>query len=108
MADNKKLIGRDGRTYDNLTALNLGDSFARMEEQKADDIQKQNKLLEQNMRMQQQIANQNYELEMQKEHNKQLEADKQRKHEKEMRLLKLFDEVGISKNIYDKYLESIL
>ena len=104
MADNKKLIGRDGRTYDNLTALNLGDSFARMEEQKAEDIKKQNKLLEQNMKMQQQIANQNYELELQKEHNKQLEADKQREHEKEMRLLKLFDEVGISKKTYDDYI----
>lgn len=104
MNEKTKTIGIDGREYDSSTARVLGDRHALMERQMAEDIQNQNKLIKENMQLQQDIANQNYRLEMQKEENRKSEAEKQREHDKEMRLLNLFDEIGISKKTYDDYI----
>ena len=118
MAEKTKLIGRDGRTYDDVVALNLGEAHARMKKQMAEDIKKQNKLLQQDIQLKQQniqlqqqsiqtqreIANKQINLELQKEQNKKVEANKQRKHEREMRICSLFDEAGISIDLYYDYI----
>lgn len=101
-----ELHGIDGKVYDNHFDLVRGNQFAMMEQEKAKDLKKQNELLESSMLIQKQIADQNYMLEMEKEQNRIKIEEQKIEHEKEMRLLKLFDDVGISKSIYDEYINN--
>ena len=101
MANDKPVFhGIDGKQYDNIWDKVAGDSYARMEQKKAEDIREQNRLLEENIAMQEEL----YNLELEKEQNRKEESFRQIEHEKEMRILKLFDDAGISKSVYDNYM----
>lgn len=106
MATNGKFLSKDGQWYD--TAQEMWSANAAWNEKQG--IQKeQNRLIQQQNQLLEQQSMLNYQLEQEKiQKNYELEINKM-KHEEKMRLLKLFDDVGISKETYDNYItKSIL
>ena len=99
-------IGKDGGWYENY-----GDYIAA--NNKYEQQETQNKLLEQQNRN---IEQQNILIEQQNKLNYQLEQEKIQKnyelemnkleHEEKMRILRLFDDIGISKETYDAYINA--
>lgn len=103
MATNGKFLSKDGQWYD--TAQEVWSANSAWNEKQG--IQKeQNRLLQQQNQLLQQQNELNYQIEQEKiQKNYELEMNKM-KHKEKMRLLKLFDDVGISKEIYDNYINT--
>lgn len=103
MSTNGKWRGKDGQWYDTLveksTADAAWDEKMGLQEEQNRLLRHQNQLLEQqnqlNYQLEQEKIQKNYELEMNK-----------MQHEEKMRLYKLFDNIGISKEIYDAYINT--
>lgn len=96
---------KNGKWYDNMVD--------KMEADRAWDIQRaeqeeQNRLLEeQNQLMQKQLLEKN-KLEREKiESNIKLEKEKM-DHEEKMRILKLLDDIGLNKNVFDEFVEYLI
>lgn len=106
MATNEKFLGKDGAWYDNYSDWRAADTRYEQQERQNKLIENQNKLIEeQNIRIEQQNKL-NYELEKEKiQKNYELEINKMQ-HEEKMRILRLFDDTGISKETYDAYINS--
>ncbi len=103
MATNGKFLGKDGQWYD--TAQEMWSANSAWNEKQG--IQKeQNRLIQQQNQLLQQQNELNYQIEQEKiQKNYELEMNKM-KHEEKMRILKLFDNVGINKETYDLYINT--
>ena len=110
-----KYVGKDGRTYDDYHSYTLGNlAWDKMQAQQ----QEQNKLLKEQNKLLEQQEKQKKEIELEKiKQQKEIELEKMRQqeelerqrqitqrekmyHEDKMRILKLFDDIGMSKETY--------
>lgn len=111
MADNKWL-GRDGKYYDDLLSKNLADRQVDLQEKQLSELQRQNALKQQELFAQQQNAENErreraFQQENQRKHEREL-AQQQFNHDQEMRILGLFDSVGLNKSYYDRFINYLL
>lgn len=97
-------IGKDGKEYDNANAWLNGD--AAYDKQRAEQQAQINLLKEQNNLIK--LENQkNLEFEKEKLNQQREMQIKQLEHDEKMRLLKIFDDVGISKETYDTFIDNL-
>ena len=102
-----KLIGYDGKEYDNPLEWSKANERWEREEAQKKSLERQEELIEkQNELIEEQAVEQRRIAEEQMENDRWIEIERQ-EHEKEMRLLSLCDEIGISKNIIDKYIMNL-
>ena len=111
MADNKWL-GRDGKYYDDLLSKNLADRQVDLQEKQLSELQRQNALKQQELFTQQRNAENEkreraFQQENQRRHEREL-AQQQFNHDQEMRILGLFDSIGLNKSYYDKFINYLL
>lgn len=103
MSIENKFLSRDGKYYNTLTEASRA-SIAW--DEKMDLQKKQNQLLEQQNILMEHQNQLNYQLEQEKiQNNYELEMNKLQ-HEEKMRILRLFDDIGISKETYDTYINA--
>ena len=109
---NNKWLGRDGKYYDDLLSKNLADRQVDLQEKQLSELQRQNALKQQELFAQQQNAENErreraFQQENQRKHEREL-AQQQFNHDQEMRILGLFDSVGLNKSYYDKFINYLL
>ena len=107
-----KYVGKDGRTYDDYHSYTLGNlAWDKMQAQQQEQnklLKEQNKLLEQQEKQKKEIElekiKQQKEIELEKmkqqeelERQRQITQREKMYHEDKMRILKLFDDIGMSK-----------
>ena len=101
----KDFLSTDGKFYETgleaLAASKAYDDKMKVQEEQNRLIEKQNRLIEEQNRINAQLE---YD-KMQNDYNIEM---KKLNHAEKMRLYKLFDDVGISKNIYDEYINKCL
>lgn len=103
MATNGKFLGKDGQWYDTAQEMWSANSAWEI---KQGTQERQNRLLQQQNRLIEQQNQLNYQLEQEKiQKNYELEMNKLQ-HEEKMRILRLFDNIGISKETYDSYINA--
>lgn len=95
------LRGKDGKFYEDENELIAADNRWNQQQQQNELLAQQNELIAKQKRDNERLA---WE---QMNNQKQIENSRQR-HEKEMRLLSLCDEVGISKNIIDSFINYLI
>lgn len=104
-------VGKDGKTYDTLIDKRLADhAWDKQRQEQADQkrlLVEQNNLLQNQAREQREFMKKQEEMERQRqEFEKDAEEDRQR-HEEEMRRKALFDNIGISYNLYREFISSL-
>ena len=109
---NNKWLGRDGKYYDDLLSKNLADRQVDLQEKQLSELQRQNALKQQELFAQQQNAENErreraFQQENQRKHEREL-AQQQFNHDQEMRILGLFDSVGLNKSYYDRFINYLL
>lgn len=101
-----KYIGKDGGWYDNYGEYRAANTKYEQQEKQNTLLEQQNKRIEQQNRLIEQQNQLNYQLEYEKiQKNYELEMNKLQ-HEEKMRILRLFDDIGISKETYDTYINT--
>lgn len=105
MGTKNKVLSQDGKYYDSIeeavAATYVYKEQKGIQEEQNRLIEKQNRLIEEQNRINAQLE---YD-KMQNDYNIEM---KKLNHAEKMRLYKLFDDVGISKNIYDEYINKCL
>ena len=109
---NNKWLGRDGKYYDDLLSKNLADRQVDLQEKQLSELQRQNALKQQELFTQQRNAENEkreraFQQENQRRHEREL-AQQQFNHDQEMRILGLFDSIGLNKSYYDKFINYLL
>ena len=109
---NNKWLGRDGKYYDDLLSKNLADRQVDLQEKQLSELQRQNALKQQELFAQQQNAENErreraFQQENQRRHEREL-AQQQFNHDQEMRILGLFDSIGLNNSYYDKFINYLL
>ena len=105
MGINEKFRSEDGHYYDSL--IEATDASRAWREQRKEQREQNQLLMEQNLL----IAEENRrreELAQQQLEQQRLELDKKLEHEEKMRILKLFDSIGLNKQYYDLFLEYLI
>lgn len=92
----RKYVGADGALYDDDYERVQADARWRQQQKQNELIEEQNNLIKQHMKEQSQQQFKQHIDELQ-------ENQRKRNHEENMRLLELCDNIGISKNLIDKY-----
>lgn len=102
-----KLIGYDGKEYDNPLEWSKANERWEREEAQKKSLERQEELIEkQNELIEEQAVEQRRIAEEQMENDRWIEIERQ-EHEKEKRLFSLCDKIGISKKIMDNFIEYI-
>lgn len=96
-------IGRDGQRYETLQQVVLADKKYKMIEEQNQLLEEQKALLEK----QNEINAENQDMLILKIQAEMAEQATRQEHEKNMRLLKLCDDIGINKSIVDNYIDYI-
>ena len=103
-----KVYSKNGKAYDSifdrLAADDAWDRQMKLQEEQNKLLEEQTRAIERQTRIKEQQEEEERELESEKIN---LEYDKMQ-HEKEMRLYKLFDNAGISKELYDKFINNLI
>lgn len=103
---NGKYLSIDGAWYSTFDEKLAADARYKQQERQNELIEQQTRKIEQQNRLIEQQNQLNYQLEQEKiQKNYELEMNKLQ-HEEKMRILRLFDDVGISKETYDAYINS--
>lgn len=92
--------GKDGKRYDTWGQQHEADARYEQHLEQKKLLEEQNQLLSEQIKINIKIEQEKQLREAQKEKLQLMQME----HEKEMRILKLFDDVGISKNTFDTYL----
>lgn len=92
--------GKDGKRYDTWGQQHEADARYEQHLEQKKLLEEQNQLLSEQIKMNIKMEQEKQLREAQKEKLQLMQME----HEKEMRILKLFDDVGISKNAFDTYL----
>jgi hypothetical protein len=108
MSTKNKLYSKDGKYYDTLNEKFAADHAweTQREEQRIQNnlIAEQNRLIQEESERKEKLQQEQIEFEREKEWNEMYEQELQREHDKEMRLLKLLDGIGLSKQYYDDFI----
>ncbi len=100
--------GLDGKTYPDIRSMRLADIRVEQQREAEKAIQENNRLMQEQIAMQERKTAIEAEIAFAKmEQEKEMEQERI-KHEKEMRILKLFDDVSIPFNIYKDFEDYLL
>ncbi|MDE6285140.1 MAG: hypothetical protein K2M17_05285, partial [Bacilli bacterium] len=101
-------IGKDGKRYDTWMDRNFADHAwdkqRREQEEQKRLLEQQNRLLQDQAREQREFMKKQENMEKQRQEFERDVEEQRQRHEEEMRRKTLFDEVGISYNLYMEFL----
>lgn len=112
MAYNGKWLSDDGKYYDTFTEKATADHAWRTqrEEQQAQNelLAKQNELLQEQTEQRNKLEREKLDFEREQEANRLYELELKQEHKEKMRILKLFDNIGLNKEYYDNFIKYLI